>query len=564
MKTYHICRDGTSSGPFPESEIVRFLAAGEVTAADLCWTEGMDGWEPVSMHFPGTSPEPSPISLPPEPETADAEEGTEADTGGGPDTGQPRIHGASPVPERMPTRPLTDLPAVRAALERQQQLARALRPARDRMRNFETAAGFHFPAARLLPLALCCLVLGWFAAFAMPERLLLGSTPEQVARVLMLAVPALAIAFWAAVHFLRPHAIPVKSGVATLLFTMIVGLAALLAFQRLADHSLTLENRPYGNRYGTLLVVVLKGIGWAYRSLDDPDFLTRLVAMVAGVGFCEEVTKLLPLFGIVLLRRRGGWQPDYRQFLLVGFCSGLGFGIGEALHSYAPWNGNVSATSNVIRWFACVPTHAVYTVINAAFLWVLVPRIQRAEKRSHVVLYFLSATAVVAVVHGLYNSISGLAPLLGPAMDLASFVLMYVFVNVAAMNARGPGKEGAGDLWQRLRLPATVHRRLTPKPMFGAAGALIFLALVGSHALPDPALNDTGGSGTHQAVAPKQSANRAAFELYMQGYNDPRQGEVAALLAERAWGEDLKGYALMALGAEDRKNGRPVRFQVDE
>ncbi|MCW1886706.1 hypothetical protein OKA04_18350 [Luteolibacter flavescens] len=62
----------------------------------------------------------------------------------------------------------------------------------------------------------------------------------------------------------------------------------------------------------------------------------------------------------------------------------------------------------------------------------------------------------------------------------------------------------------------------------------------------------------------KQKANRAAYELYMQGYRDPVHGEVARILAERASGDELKAYALMVQGMEDRQKGLPVRYEVDE
>ena len=62
----------------------------------------------------------------------------------------------------------------------------------------------------------------------------------------------------------------------------------------------------------------------------------------------------------------------------------------------------------------------------------------------------------------------------------------------------------------------------------------------------------------------KQKASRAAYDAYMQGYRDPQQGEVARLLSERASGEELKVYALIVQGTEDRKSGLAVRYEVDE
>jgi len=164
-----------------------------------------------------------------------------------------------------------------------------------------------------------------------------------------------------------------------------------------------------------------------------------------GVGLCEELIKLLPLFiflGVVKHRS----HDMCRAFLAIGFFSGLGFGMGEALYGYAPWSSipSVFTDGNITRWFACVPSHAVYAVIDAAFLWVLVPRI-RAARGMYTFLGLCAAAALaVAVVHGVYNTLCGL-PLIGIILDGLSLILMWYIVNYAYVRT-SVSVEGLGPL----------------------------------------------------------------------------------------------------------------------
>lgn len=61
---YYISRAGATYGPYPEEEVRRMLGEGRVVATDLCWTEGMAGWQPVGQVF-GAAPPPVPPPVPP-------------------------------------------------------------------------------------------------------------------------------------------------------------------------------------------------------------------------------------------------------------------------------------------------------------------------------------------------------------------------------------------------------------------------------------------------------------------------------------------------------------------
>lgn len=69
--------------------------------------------------------------------------------------------------------------------------------------------------------------------------------------------------------------------------------------------------------------------------------------------------------------------------------------------------------------------------------------------------------------------------------------------------------------------------------------------------------------GSTDAEPPKKKANSGAYNLYMQGYNDPKQGDVAEMMLRRSSGDEAQGYSIIALGAEDRRAGRPPRFELD-
>ena len=43
----YLAQNGQQHGPYPESRIRGMLAAGEITAGDMCWMEGMPAWQPL-------------------------------------------------------------------------------------------------------------------------------------------------------------------------------------------------------------------------------------------------------------------------------------------------------------------------------------------------------------------------------------------------------------------------------------------------------------------------------------------------------------------------------------
>ena len=63
MSSYYTGKGGKQGGPYDESEIRRQLAQGELSPTDLCWREGMAGWQPVASVFGAAATDAPPLPL---------------------------------------------------------------------------------------------------------------------------------------------------------------------------------------------------------------------------------------------------------------------------------------------------------------------------------------------------------------------------------------------------------------------------------------------------------------------------------------------------------------------
>lgn len=53
---YYLGKNGQQTGPFTVEQLQGMVAGGQLTAADLLWTEGMSEWKPASTLLPSLFP----------------------------------------------------------------------------------------------------------------------------------------------------------------------------------------------------------------------------------------------------------------------------------------------------------------------------------------------------------------------------------------------------------------------------------------------------------------------------------------------------------------------------
>lgn len=307
------------------------------------------------------------------------------------------------------------------------------RPVETDVSRFKNAAST-FELSRLFPLAVICLGWGWLASFVYANpNLFVDSDSRWV--IIPIAILALYGSVRAFRHFVRLKTISWALLIATCLFTATVGILGLLLFQEYA--AWIVESRVHGRG-----AAFIRPFGMLYQAVGNPDASLgeKFLGYIGGVGFCEEVTKLLPLCLLIFYRRRLPFKfsLSFRSFLMLGFFSGLGFGIGEALVSYSV-PSNPLYRNQLVRWFACVPSHAVYAVVDAAFLWLFHTRISHAKTGRGQFGWFALCVAVISVLHGVYDVLFSVE-FMGFILDAASLVLMWWIVRFAVQ--RKPSLDG--------------------------------------------------------------------------------------------------------------------------
>ena len=64
---YHVARESEQLGEFTDLDISAGMRRGQFQPGDLCWAPGMTDWEPLSVRFTPSEPEPSASTPPPLP-----------------------------------------------------------------------------------------------------------------------------------------------------------------------------------------------------------------------------------------------------------------------------------------------------------------------------------------------------------------------------------------------------------------------------------------------------------------------------------------------------------------
>jgi RsiW-degrading membrane proteinase PrsW (M82 family) len=161
---------------------------------------------------------------------------------------------------------------------------------------------------------------------------------------------------------------------------------------------------PRGFSIVTILFYIVKFIGYSYAAALDPrsGFLLSCMGFTFGVGFCEEICKMLPL--VQHFRYRA--TLDWRGACVWGLASGVGFGVSEGIH-YASkyYNGVQSSDIYAVRFISCVALHAIWSCAAAVTLFEHQDWLQTHCSTVEFVWRLAQIVAVPMILHGLYDTL---------------------------------------------------------------------------------------------------------------------------------------------------------------
>jgi RsiW-degrading membrane proteinase PrsW (M82 family) len=217
-------------------------------------------------------------------------------------------------------------------------------------------------------------------------------------------------------------------------FTGTIGIVLLLLLQMVAAGSGGFRFRGRGG----ILIIVLLVIGYSYSAALNPEngFLPSFVGFTLGVGFCEELTKALPLLHLVrfLPNARGEsvLRMDWRTLCALGLASGVGFGVSEGItYSADYYNGVEGPAIYVVRFVSCVALHAMWAASAGLVLSKRQETVQ-GELEWAILLPLAQILAVPMVLHGLYDTLLKRdMPLFALGVAIASFFWLVYCLEIA-------------------------------------------------------------------------------------------------------------------------------------
>lgn len=182
-----------------------------------------------------------------------------------------------------------------------------------------------------------------------------------------------------------------------------VGIFLLLGFQFVAAATTGIGIRGRGILIVVFLIVKL--IGFSYQAAMNPEngFLLSFLGFTAGVGFCEELCKAIP----VMVYLRGSSNAGWRAACLVGMASGIGFGISEGItYSSDFYNGVAPFSTYLLRFASCVALHAIWAAAVAILMrenqdYLFHDGLDWGDAGSFILHYLL----IAMVLHGLYDTL---------------------------------------------------------------------------------------------------------------------------------------------------------------
>ncbi len=218
---------------------------------------------------------------------------------------------------------------------------------------------------------------------------------------------------------------------ATAAFTASVGIFLLLGLQYAANTFGGVI--PLGIGPVSIFLWFMKFIAFSYAAAEAAvgNFFLNFFGYSAGIGFCEEVTKVLPVWWVM----RGPGRPTWQTVMAIGFASGVGFGVSEGNHySTEYYHGVDGFLIYVVRYVSCVGLHAVWAGAAAMMLW---RRYDVINQQRNVWGHFFTLFVVLSVpilLHGFYNtSLAHGHNFMAVIAGLLSFGWLYYQVEMASL-----------------------------------------------------------------------------------------------------------------------------------
>ncbi|MFN8390411.1 MAG: PrsW family glutamic-type intramembrane protease [Bdellovibrionota bacterium] len=157
----------------------------------------------------------------------------------------------------------------------------------------------------------------------------------------------------------------------------------------------------------SIVGIVAKIIGFSYMAAFDPrnGFLLSLFGFTFGVGFCEEVCKVVPL--LICFYDSPKWKLGWRTAMVWGMASGVGFGVAEGLiYAGQYYNGIMPGEVYFVRFLTCVGLHSVWAGSSGiAIFRNRKPLFIDHHEPLRIASTLVPLLAVPTFLHGLYDTV---------------------------------------------------------------------------------------------------------------------------------------------------------------
>ena len=236
-----------------------------------------------------------------------------------------------------------------------------------------------------------------------------------------------AAAFWGFLLLVYPMGNASSQGLwAVGLFTGTIGILLLLGLQLAAEFSQGMW--LHGRSIIVIFFYIVKFIGFSYRAALDPEngFILSMIGYTFGVGFCEEVCKLLPL----LWHFKRTAKLDLSGAVVWGLASGVGFGVSEGImYSSEHYNGITQGGIYLVRFVSCVALHAIWSGFSSVLLWKWQTELDEIDHWYGWFIPLFKVAGVSMLLHGFYDTAlkkdHELLALLAAIVSFAAFFWLY-------------------------------------------------------------------------------------------------------------------------------------------